>query len=261
MLDHTGDFFYDRTILKKEKKEEPPALEKQWFFLTPVKFILLVPYHTMIRLFLKLCKTFHEIKNKNELQIYELLAKPVADPSEVCPTCGAPASSFHKDGSYERDFIFLNKGIPSYHKIKVYCVECNSCGHAHALEPAMIVPYSSFRFGFLVTLLYDKITKRFPTLLNLCEYYGISVTTFYRIYKRFLVDGFSLSALTDSGSMILELFSLPSVQLYTILQRFFRFCGYSFLQPRIKFRQNLSLQNLPLVLADTLKMVTKSILC
>lgn len=80
-----------------------------------------------------------------------------------CPSCGAPKETFHKDVHYERDFICYEAGTPVYHRITIYCVECSSCGHSHALEPSVIVPYSSFSLTFLMNIIYAKLTKRFLT--------------------------------------------------------------------------------------------------
>lgn len=203
---------------------------------------------TMIRLFLNLCKTFHAIKNKNDMQIYQQIRQSKQEDFICCPLCAAPFSQLHKNGSYERDLIFLEDGRPSYHKITVSCVFCTSCGHSHAILPSLIIPYSSYSLSFLVSLLYHRITNAFGTVEKLCLHYEISISSFYRIYKRFLFDFFQMEALLENISPM-DFLKLPYEAFHPFLESFCARCGYTFLQPRVRFRQELLLGNLPLCLS------------
>ena len=101
----------------------------------------------MIRLFLNLCKHFHSIKNLSEIEIHTSMQDKLITEIKSCPICGAPGHAFHKDGFYQRDFICYEKEQPVYHRITVFCTECSSCGHSHALQLSVIVPYSSYSIG------------------------------------------------------------------------------------------------------------------
>ncbi len=172
------------------------------------------------------------------------MQKSLYDELTVCPVCGAPAGAFHKDGHYQRDFICYEQDNPLYHRITIYCVECSSCNHSHAMEPSIIVPYSPYSLGFLMHVIYAKLTRKFPTVESLCEHFGISVSTYYRIYKRFLTDSFLIRQLMEVSD-ILSLWNCQADELHAVLGRYYRNCGRSFLQPCVRLRPKILLKNLP----------------
>lgn len=198
----------------------------------------------MIRLFLNLCKCFHQIKKFSEIEILNHLQEELLKKTGSCPFCGAPMEALHKDGHYERDFICYESGVPVYHRITVYCVECSSCDHSHVIEPSVIVPYSSFSLGFLLSIIYAKITKQFPTTEKLCNHFGISVSTYYRIYKRFLTDSILLKQLSELSDILSE-WKNTSDKFHHTLFLFFADCGHSFLQPCVRLRPNILLNGIP----------------
>lgn len=198
----------------------------------------------MIRLFLNLCKCFHQIKNLSEINVLRHIQESFRDELTVCPVCGAPADTFHKDGHYERDFICYEQDKPVYYRITIFCVECRSCNHSHAIEPSIIVPYSSYSLGFLMHVIYAKLTGKFPTVESLCEHFGISVSTYYRIYKRFLTDSFLIRQLMNVSD-ILSLWICQTNELHSILGGYYSSCGCSFLQPCVRLRPKILLKNLP----------------
>ena len=197
----------------------------------------------MIRLFLNLCKCFHQIKKFSEIEILNHLQKDLFNETGSCPFCGAPMEALHKDGHYERDFICYESGAPVYHHITVYCVECSSCRHSHAIEPSVIVPYSSFSLGFLLNVTYAKLTKRFPTIEKFCNHFDISVSTYYRVYKRFLTDSVLLKQLSKLSD-ILSVWKNTSDEFHHIFFLFFDDCGRSFLQPCVRLRPNIHLKGI-----------------
>lgn len=166
------------------------------------------------------------------------------DELTVCPVCGAPADTFHKDGHYERDFICYEQDNSVYYRITIFCVECSSCNSSHAIEPSIIVPYSSYSLGFLMHVIYAKLTWKFPTVEKLCEHFGISVSTYYRIYKRFLTDSFLIRQLMNVSD-ILSLWNCRTNELHAILSRYYGNSGRSFLQPCDRLRPKIVLKNLP----------------
>lgn len=199
----------------------------------------------MIRIFLDLCKCFSKINKLNEYDIIQAMDYSIYDYTSNCPICGAPATSFHKDGHYQRDFICYEKGTPVFHKLVIRCIECGSCGHSHALEPSVIVPYSSYSIGFLLQVIHAKIVGRFPSVLELCEHFQISISTYYRIIRKYVMDAFLLEQLVDHMRSIIQpkQYQLPTF--HRSLRLFFQSAGYSFLQPCIRLYQDVLIQNLP----------------
>lgn len=58
-------------------------------------------------------------------------------------------------------------------------VYCDSCGHAHAILPDFIVPYSSYSLFFILRVL-GEFFARLHTMERLCERYGISLKQLYK---------------------------------------------------------------------------------
>lgn len=58
-------------------------------------------------------------------------------------------------------------------------VFCDSCEHAHAILPDVIIPYSSYSLLFILRLLGQYFAGRF-TIEQLCERYQISTKQFYK---------------------------------------------------------------------------------
>ena len=199
----------------------------------------------MIRLFLHVCKCFHEIKNLSETDAYQILYKQIYNIHKNCPCCGSPPSKFHKNGTYLRNFVSYENNKVVSTSITVACVECSSCGHSHALLPSMLVPYSSFSIKFILTLLYSHLCRKFSSVVCLCEHFQISISTFYRIYKCFLQDGFC--AKNSLGISMETLFSRITQKTsdHSCLESFYLCCGYSFLQPCVRIRPILLLKDLP----------------
>lgn len=209
----------------------------------------------MIRLFLHICKTFHKIKHLDEPTIYSLI--PDLSPSMPygCPSCHAGPASFRRNGSYQRYLVCYSRdGVCSLRIVVRSCL-CSSCRHSHALLPSLIIPYSSYTPGFLISLLYARITRKFPSIPSLCEHFDISQSTYYRIRKRFVLDSKAfmdaLGSLLDAcspavpSSPIEVLLSLDPAVFQEALFRFFFSTGYSFLQPRIRLRPKIPCTSLP----------------
>ena len=132
---------------------------------------------------------------------------------------------------------------------------CISCRHSHALLPSSIVPYSSYSLVFLISLLYARITGKFPSVSSLCEHFDISESTYYRIKKRFVLDLNFLRKAIHTLTQVLERITAPAfitllssmdpAILHESLSLFFLSTGHSFLQPCIKLRPKLSVRALP----------------
>lgn len=167
----------------------------------------------------------------------------------ACPSCGASKDRYCRNGSYLRQFVCYTDGSPCDHLISVRSLKCTSCLHSHALLPSVIVPYSSYSLGFLLALLYARITRQFPNVPSLCQHFGISESTFYRIRKRFLLDFRWLLAalrsfLDDPG--LLDILDPGSpFLLHAALSVFFLSTGHSFLQPADRIRPKIKTSSFP----------------
>lgn len=206
------------------------------------KHTLLTPF--MIRLFLSVCEFSHKFKNIDEYLLYLDISRSIwSDPSH-CPSqgCQAPASMRRHNGSYARHFVCYTNGVVKDHIIRVLDCRCSSCGSTHALLPAMVVPFSSFSLGFLVSLIYCRITRRFDTIEQLCLHFGISTRTYFRIIKRFLQDALVMRSLLqgikDTSALISALYEKELPSLFALLRDFFACTAHSFLQPRVILRPN-----------------------
>ena len=166
-----------------------------------------------------------------------------------CPSCGAPRDRYCRNGSYSRQLIcFINDSVCD-HLISIHSLKCRSCGCSHALLPSVIVPYSSYSLGFLISLLYARITRQFSTVPSLCQYFGISESTYYRIRKRFILDSKwllkALETFLDGADFPLILRSADPGLLHAALSDFFRSTGHSFLQPAARIRPKIEARLIP----------------
>ena len=199
----------------------------------------------MIRLFLNICKTFREIKhlNINDYELFLLLSANSDLDSFSCPSCHAPVERFVRNGCYQRHLVFIHQNTIHDKLIVIQDFKCTSCSKTHALLYSLIIPHSSYSIQFMVSLIYDRITRRFQNIQKLCPFYDISDRTFYRIWNRLFLDSHHMSAILNAFHDLLQiihtLFRADTFSLHMILESFFYSCGYSFLQPCITFRQKI----------------------
>lgn len=216
--------------------------------------------NTMIRLFLHICKTFHKIKNLDEHTIYSCIEHSCFSlaqdsPSCPCPSCHAPSSAYRRNGSYRRHLVGYAGGCVRDSRICVHSCLCTSCRHSHALLPSTLIPYTSYSLIFLISLIYARITEKFSSVFSLCQHFDISESTYYRIWKRFVLDSKNLRDAICTLTQVLEqvtppafitlLSSMDPVMLHKSLALFFLSTGRSFLQHSIRLRPKLPLQALP----------------
>lgn len=192
----------------------------------------------MIRLYDSACKTYKKLKNCNELFILQNSSEDIS--FYPCSSCSCPPDNYVKNGYYTRSFICLVNGIIQDEFVRINVKKCSSCNHSHAVLHFLIVPYSRFSLGFLVTFIYFKLTNRFSTVRELCAHFGISINTYHRIIKRLKQDSHALMLAMDECSDILSRIKLLCRGLFkdipTILNTFFKVSGHSFLQPCITLR-------------------------
>lgn len=210
----------------------------------------------MIRLFLNICKGFQKIKHLDESDIYVRLINEALQMAPSCPVCGAPSSGWLRNGSYSRHLVCYHEDSVDDQIVRVPSLLCPSCRHSHAVLLSLAIPCSSFSLGFLIALFYARITRRFSSVCALCEHFGISERTYYRLRRCLALDskafldamGAFLEAagsFPDASGLAASLPSCDPISIHKALALFFAATGYSFLQPCIRFRPGGSLRSLP----------------
>ena len=130
----------------------------------------------MIRKNLLLCKIFRiKTSSKSLFDSYMAKFQPLL---ETCPICGSTGNC-HIHDYYGRSIIDFQAGKREKSNLCVMRVFCDSCGHAHAILPDVIIPYSSYSLLFILRLLGQYFAGRF-TIEQLCERYQISTKQFYK---------------------------------------------------------------------------------
>lgn len=130
----------------------------------------------MIRKNLLLCKIIRiKTSSKSLFDSYMANFQPCF---ETCPICGSTGNC-HIHDYYGRSIIDFRAGKREKSGLCVMRVFCDSCGHAHAILPDVIIPYSSYSLLFILRLLGQYFTGRF-TIEQLCERYQISIKQFYK---------------------------------------------------------------------------------
>lgn len=188
----------------------------------------------MIRLYSKICKCFKQTSSKSEINIFKDYIESIDRDSLPCPSCRAKhaLSSF---ASYSRNLITYDDGEACYHNITIPRYICSSCGHTHAILPSPIVPYLSFSFKFIISIIYDHITKRFNSVEAMCNHYTIAISTFYRIFKTFKEHKqLWLGLLEDNIILDLaflnDLIPMPLIEIEEFIHSFLKQNGFSFFQ-------------------------------
>lgn len=97
---------------------------------------------------------------------------------ETCPICGSTGNC-HIHDYYGRSIIDFQAGKRHKSDLCVMRIFCDSCEHAHAILPDIIIPYSSYSLLFILRLLGQYFAGRF-TIEQLCERYEISRNQFYK---------------------------------------------------------------------------------
>lgn len=138
----------------------------------------------MIRLFSQLCKFFKQISFENEITAFNKYVGSVKVEALVCPVCGAK-HALYPFASYKRHLVTYNNNTAQDNIIIVSRYICSSCKRTHALLPSVIVPYMSFSFKFTLYLIHDYLVHKYHSAEAMCEHYGIAISTFYRILKKF----------------------------------------------------------------------------
>ncbi len=199
----------------------------------------------MIRFYPHLCKHIIENLAKNDSSILEEVSGNIKSNmlNLRCPKCNAKGN-FTSISSYVRTLISFANNKPLSRSVSISRVKCCSCSKTHAVLPSVIVPYSPFGIYFVLSLLESYFSKEYASIKELCEAYGISSSSLYRIKDRFLEDKTKmLCTIKDLAVKALELINSLKVkstylELDVILEDFYKASKVSFLQALCKIRPN-----------------------
>ena len=185
----------------------------------------------MIRLFTALCKSLLEVICDEEL--FKDATGRYRYHNETCPCCGA-AGKISAYGSYSRNLVYHKGGKIIDSRVMPLRFKCKSCGATHALLPDIIIPYSPYNLVFVLTVLIAYFDRE-TTVVNICERFGIAVSTLYEWKKRIashkdLMLGILISQKTPTLAFLRGL--LGHGALSETLRTFFHKYGFSFMQNR-----------------------------
>ena len=131
---------------------------------------------TMIRKNALLCKLIR-IKTSSKFLFDSFMAKFKPE-LETCPICGSTGNC-HIHAYYGRSIVDLKGGHPVKSDLCVLRVICDSCGHAHAILPDLIIPYSRYSLFFILRLLGEYFSGLY-SVEHLCERFGLTTDQLYR---------------------------------------------------------------------------------
>lgn len=188
----------------------------------------------MIRLFSILCKCFKQISFENEINIFDEYINNLNTDALVCPFCGAK-HALSPFASYKRHLVTYDNNEVHNNIITISRYICSSCGHTHAILPSVIVPYMSFSFKFIVSIIYDYLLHKFNSVETMCQYYCIAISTFYRILRKFkehkqLWLGLLENKLTSNLSFLKNIMNYAFKEIEHFLIEFFKKTASSFFQ-------------------------------
>lgn len=104
----------------------------------------------MIRKNSLLCK-LNRIKTSSK-SLFDTYMQHFQPHLETCPICGSTGNC-HIHDYYGRSIVDLRSGKKSKEELCILRVFCESCGHAHAVLPDFIIPYSSYSLFFILYVL------------------------------------------------------------------------------------------------------------
>jgi transcriptional regulator with XRE-family HTH domain len=164
-----------------------------------------------------------------KLSDMELLGAMLPD-YRHCPACGATGCCEQHD-EYNRDMITIEKGVRMEYEVTIHRVICKSCGVTHALLSDVLIPYSSYTLRFVLHALRALFTRT-CTVEELCERYGIAVSTIYE-WKKLFKEHANLWLSVLNRIYRVSIQALDDFEnIHRLPSAFFRRYGFSFLQRR-----------------------------
>ena len=183
----------------------------------------------MIRKNALFCKIIR-IKNssKSIFDSYMALFQPHL---ETCPVCGSTGNC-HIHDYYDRSIVDFIAGRQVKSSLCILRVFCDSCQHAHAVLPDIIIPYSTFSLFFILRILGEYFAGLY-TIEQLCEKFGISGSqlrkwiALWHSHKRQWL-GLLDDASASDHSFLKELVASDNYSIFSM--EFIRRMSHSFLQ-------------------------------
>lgn len=183
----------------------------------------------MIRKNSLLCKLIR-IKTSSKFLFDTFMAR-LRPELETCPICNSTGNC-HIHDYYRRSIIDFDSGQRSETELCVLRGFCDSCEHAHAVLPDIIIPYSRFSLLFVLRFL-GQYFAGLSSIEQLCERFGISQNLFYKWLKLWNSHKQRwLGVLADSETTNLSFWKeLYEEERYSdFSMKFIRSTFYSFLQ-------------------------------
>ena len=152
----------------------------------------------------------------------------------VCPFCGAK-HALSPFAYYKRHLVTYDNNKVHNNILTISRYICSSCRHTHAILPSVIVPYMSFSFKFIVSIIHDYLICKFNSVQAMCEHYCIAISTFYRILRKFkkhkkLWLGLLEDKLTSNLNFAQTILNNTFNELEDFSIKFFKQNGWSFFQ-------------------------------
>lgn len=183
----------------------------------------------MIRKNLLLCKIIR-IKTSSK-SLFDSYMEQFQPELETCPICGSTGNC-HIHGYYSRSIIDFLSGRKQKENLCIMRVFCDSCEHAHAILPDIIVPYSSYSLFFILFILGEYFAG-LHTIEQLCERFDVSEKQFHKwlaLWKSHKKQwlGILNDSEKDNNAFYRHLVLLDSYSSFSM--DFIRLTTYSFLQ-------------------------------
>lgn len=168
----------------KKREETISTHQSTVSSLTPIRFLKTERKRKdidMIRFFDAFRKS---IFNKtSDLLLFTQACDTFSADDFVCPKCGRKHACSNIQ-SYSRHLISYENATVICRRISVRQVQCSSCHSIHAVLPDCLVPYSSYSFSFILTVLHRYFSGT-KTIEDLCLHFQISVSTLYAWIRQF----------------------------------------------------------------------------
>ena len=150
---------------------------------------------------------------------------------ETCPICGCTGNC-HIHDYYGRSIIDFQTGRSQKESLCIMRVFCDSCEHAHAVLPDIIVPYSRYSLLFILFILGEYFAG-LHSIEQLCERFDISEKQFHKwltLWKSHKKQwlGILNDSETDNDAFYRHLVLLDSYSSFSM--DFIRLTARSFLQ-------------------------------
>lgn len=183
----------------------------------------------MIRKNLLLCKLIR-IKTSSK-SLFDSYMGQFQPELETCPICGSTGNC-HIHDYYGRSIIDFKAGRKQTENLCIMRVFCDSCEHAHAVLPDIIVPYSSYSLFFILFILGEYFAG-LHTIEQLCERFDVSQKQFNKWLALWMAHkeqwlGMLEASETDNAAFYRRLILLDSYSAFSM--DFIRLTAHAFLQ-------------------------------